>query len=201
MSHDPHPHNDHDHAHDHDHDHDHALPVTSHEPRATSHDDHDDHDHDDHDHDHAHAAGPLDWLTELLPFGHGHSHGTMNMDSALETSERGIWALKVSLIGLGLTAAVQLVVAVTSGSVGLLADTIHNGADALTAVPLWLAFVLGRRPANRRYTYGYGRAEDVAGVVIVGMIFLSALVAAYESVQKLSTRSRSPTWAGSLWRR
>jgi cation diffusion facilitator family transporter len=109
----------------------------------------------------------------------------MNMDSALETSARGIWALKISLVGLAITAALQLVVVMTSGSVGLLADTIHNGADALTAVPLWLAFVLGRRPPNRRYTYGYGRAEDVAGVIIVGMIGLSAAVAAYESVQKL----------------
>lgn len=179
---------DHDHGHDHDdHDHDHDHTHDTPTSVATSHSAHDDHDHDhDHvDHDHDHAEGPFAWLTELLPFGHKHSHGEMNMDSALETSERGIWALKVSLIGLGLTAALQLVVAVTSSSVGLLADTIHNGADALTAVPLWLAFALGRRPANRRYTYGYGRAEDVAGVVIVGMIFLSAIVAAYESLQKL----------------
>ncbi len=72
-----------------------------------------------------------------------------------------------------------------SGSVALLADTIHNFSDALTAVPLWIAFALGRRAASRRYTYGYGRAEDVAGVVIVGMIFFSALVAAYESYQKI----------------
>ena len=172
MSRDPHPHPDHvqDHP-DHDHEHAHESPATS-------------HDHD-HDHDHEHAGGPLAGLMERLPFGHGHSHGTMNMDLALETSERGIWALKVSLIGLGVTAALQLGVFAISGSVGLLADTIHNLSDALTAVPLWLAFVLGRRPANRRYTYGYGRAEDVAGVLIVGMIFLSALVAAYESVQKL----------------
>jgi Co/Zn/Cd efflux system component len=99
-------------------------------------------------------VGPLAGLMERLPFGHGHHHGTMNMDSALETSERGIWALKVSLIGLGVTAALQLGVVAISGSVGLLADTIHNLSDALTAVPLWLAFVLSRRPANRRYTYG-----------------------------------------------
>ena len=72
-----------------------------------------------------------------------------------------------------------------SGSVGLLADTIHNLADALTAVPLWIAFVVGRRPANRRYTYGFGRAEDVAGLVIITMIALSAIVAAWESIQKL----------------
>jgi cation diffusion facilitator family transporter len=76
------------------------------------------------------------------------------------------------------------VIVLLSGSVGLLADTIHNFSDAFTAVPLWIAFALARRPANRRYTYGYGRAEDVAGVIIVLIIFASSLVAAYESYQK-----------------
>jgi len=109
----------------------------------------------------------------------------MNIDAALEGSKRGTWALKISLIGLGATALIQLIVVIISGSVGLLADTIHNFSDALTAVPLWIAFSLARRPANRRYTYGYGRAEDVAGLFIVLMIFLSSAVAAYESVQKL----------------
>jgi divalent metal cation (Fe/Co/Zn/Cd) transporter len=85
----------------------------------------------------------------------------------METSARGLWALKVSLVGLGITALFQLVIVLMSGSVALLADTIHNFSDALTAVPLGIAFVLGRRAASRRYTYGYGRAEDVAGVVIV----------------------------------
>ena len=104
---------------------------------------------------------------------------------ALEASARGIWALKVSLLGLGATAAFQLTIVLLSGSVGLLSDTIHNASDALTAVPLWIAFVLGRHAASRRYTYGYGRAEDVAGLLIVGIIFLSALAAGYESIQKL----------------
>jgi cation diffusion facilitator family transporter len=103
----------------------------------------------------------------------------------LESSARGIWALKVSLLGLGATALFQLAIVLLSGSVGLLSDTVHNFSDALTAVPLWIAFVLGRWAASRRFTYGYGRAEDVAGVLIVGMICLSALVAGYESVQKL----------------
>jgi cation diffusion facilitator family transporter len=121
----------------------------------------------------------------LLPFGHGHSHAEANVDAAMETSERGIWALKVSLLGLGATALFQVVVVWISGSIALLADTIHNASDALTAVPLWIAFSVGRRAANERYTYGYGRAEDLAGVVVVLMIALSAVVAAYESVQKL----------------
>lgn len=147
----------------------------------------------DHDHDHAHDHhsghdhdhGRFGWLQEAIPFLHGHSHGETTVDAALEGSERGLWALKVSLGGLGLTAAFQFVIVLISGSVGLLADTIHNASDALTAIPLGIAFVLARRPPTRRYTYGYGRAEDIAGVIIVAMIFASALVAAYESVQKL----------------
>lgn len=159
----------HDHEHEHGHDHDH------------------DHDHDhghDHDHDH-HDHGRFGWLMEAIPFFHGHSHSTESkIDSALEGSERGIWALKVSLVGLLATALFQVIIVVFSGSVALLADTIHNFSDALTALPLWIAFVLGQRAASRRYTYGYGRAEDIAGVIIVFMILASALVAGYESYQK-----------------
>lgn len=141
------------------------------------------HSHDDH--EHARKEGPLAFLLQLLPFGHGHSHAEASVDAAMETSERGIWALKVSLLGLGATAIFQVVIYLISGSVGLLADTIHNASDALTAVPLWIAFSVGRRQANERYTYGYGRAEDLAGVVVVLMIAASAVVAAYESVQRL----------------
>src|SRR5439155_19389623 len=103
----------------------------------------------------------------------------------LEASEHGLWALKVSLFGLGLTATFQILIVLVSGSVGLLADTIHNFSDALTAVPLGFAFVLGRRPANRRYTYGYGRAEDVAGVIIVLVIAGSAAAAAVAAIERL----------------
>jgi cation diffusion facilitator family transporter len=103
----------------------------------------------------------------------------------METNTRGVWALKVSLMGLGATALFQLVIVLLSGSAGLLADSIHNVADAFTAVPLWIAFAASRRPATRRYTYGYGRAEDIAGVIIVLVIFLSSLAAGYESAQKL----------------
>ena len=79
-------------------------------------------------------------------------------------------ALWISLAVLGVTALVQGLVVVLSGSVALLGDTVHNVADALTAVPLGIAFVLGRRAADRRFTYGYGRAEDLAGIVIVLVI-------------------------------
>ena len=115
-----------------------------------------------------------------------HSHDSADkVDPALESSREGLRALWLSLVGLGLTAALQAVVAYWSHSVGLLGDTLHNVADALTAVPLGIAFVVGRRAANRRYTYGYGRAEDLAGVVIVAVIAASAVVAGYEAVQRL----------------
>jgi cation diffusion facilitator family transporter len=107
------------------------------------------------------------------------------LDTALEQDARGIRALKLSILGLGLTAAFQLVVVVLSGSVALLADTLHNGADALTALPIWLAFSLGRRATTRRFGFGYGRAEDLAGLVVVVFIAASALLAAYEAIDRL----------------
>src|SRR5215510_7509917 len=114
---------------------------------------------------------------------HNHTHGTM--DPALLTMERGLWAVKWSLIGLGATAILQAVIVFFSGSVALLADTIHNIADAGTAIPLWIAFILAKRQPSRRFTYGYGRVEDVAGVMIVLTILFSAVLACYESVSRL----------------
>jgi cation diffusion facilitator family transporter len=115
-----------------------------------------------------------------------HSHNAADsVDSALESSVEGIRALKISLVALGVTAIAQLAVVIVSGSVALLADSVHNFSDALTAVPLWIAFVLVRRAPTRRYTYGYGRAEDLAGVFIVAMIALSAGLAGFESVRRL----------------
>lgn len=115
-----------------------------------------------------------------------HSHDVADaIDDAMEASTSGIRALKVSLVVLLVTAGLQLAIVLLTDSVALLADTIHNVADALTAVPLWIAFVLGRRVANRRFTYGYGRAEDLAGMVIVCVIALSAALAAWEAVDRL----------------
>lgn len=104
----------------------------------------------------------------------------------MEAIAEGIRAVWISLAVLGGTAALQAAVVAVSGSVALLGDTLHNAADALTAVPLGIAFVVGRRPSNRRYTYGYGRAEDLAGVVIVVFIAASSAVAAYEAVTQLA---------------
>ncbi|MDT0457681.1 cation diffusion facilitator family transporter [Streptomyces sp. DSM 41527] len=126
-----------------------------------------------------------------------HSHDAMDkIDTAMETSREGLRTLWLSLGILGLTSAIQLVVVVLSGSVALLGDTIHNAADALTAVPLGIAFVLGRRAANRRYTYGYGRAEDLAGIAIVLTIAVSSALAAYEAVDRLlNPRDITHLWA------
>jgi Co/Zn/Cd efflux system component len=139
------------------------------------------HDHDEHEHEH--PTGVRGWVSGLF---HPHSHDAADsVDSALESSARGIRAVKISLVALGVTAVLQLLVVAVSGSVALLADSIHNVADALTAVPLWIAFVVGRRAATRRYTYGYGRAEDLAGLFIVAMIAGSAVLAAVESIRRL----------------
>lgn len=115
-----------------------------------------------------------------------HSHDAADsVDDALESSAAGIRAVKISLVVLGLTAVAQVVVVVISGSVALAADTIHNFSDALTAAPLWVAFMLSTKAATRRYTYGLGRAEDLAGLFVVAMIALSAIVAGYEAVLRL----------------
>ena len=103
---------------------------------------------------------------------HHHIHGVV--DPALITTSRGLWAIKWSFLGLLSTALLQMVVVWLSGSVALLADTIHNLADAFTALPLWVAFTLARWQPSRRFTYGYGRVEDLAGVVIVLTIVLNA---------------------------
>jgi cation diffusion facilitator family transporter len=112
-----------------------------------------------------------------------HSHGVI--DPSIAATDRGIWAVKWSFAVLILTALCQLVVVILSGSVALLADTIHNVGDAATAIPLWIAFVLARRKPTPTFTYGYGRVEDFAGLAIVLIILFSAIVAGYESVHRL----------------
>lgn len=116
----------------------------------------------------------------------GHSHDPADqIDGVVEADTAGRRALLISLAGLGLTAALQAVVVALSGSVALLGDTLHNIADALTAVPLLLAFTVARRPATARFTYGYGRAEDLAGLAVLVMISLSSLVAAWAAIDRL----------------
>ncbi len=131
---------------------------------------------------HWHADGDADGHRDGHGHGHGHTHGVV--DPTLATTERGIWAIKWSFIVLAITAALQIVAVIASGSVALLADTIHNIADATTAIPLWIAFVLARRKPTEAFTYGYGRVEDLAGLAIVAIILFSALVAGYEAIDR-----------------
>ncbi len=148
------------------------------------------HDHGEHaghdhglDHGHDHPKGLRAAIKEIFA---PHSHDASDsIDGALESSAAGIRAVKISLLALAATSIAQLVIVVISGSVALLADTIHNFSDALTAIPLWIAFALGTKAATRRYTYGYGRAEDLAGLFVVAMITLSAIIAGIESVRRL----------------
>ncbi|GAB3043416.1 cation diffusion facilitator family transporter [Parafrigoribacterium mesophilum] len=145
------------------------------------------HDHSDssygngHGHDHAHG-GIRGFLHHLFV---PHTHDPADsIDDAVEASIAGVRALKISLFVLLGTTALQFVLVLFTGSVALLADTIHNFSDALTALPLWIAFVLGRRAVTRRYTFGYGRAEDLAGLFIVAVVALSAIVAGWEAISR-----------------
>jgi len=126
--------------------------------------------HHDHGHSHDHKHG------------HGHRHGVI--DPSIASSARGLWAVKWSFIGLMATALFQVVVVAASGSVALLADTIHNFADAATAIPLGIAFLFARKHPSRRFTFGYGRVEDLAGLAVLLIIFSSAVVAGYESINR-----------------
>jgi cation diffusion facilitator family transporter len=165
------------HGHEPDQSHDHGSDASEHE-----------HPHDDeHPHDHVrpheHPEGRLRRVIGIF-VAHSHDPGD-SIDEALTSDARGIRALKLSLLILGITAVAQLAVVIVSGSVALLADTIHNFSDALTAIPLWIAFALGARAATRRYTFGYRRAEDLAGLFVLLMIAGSAVLAAYESISRL----------------
>ena len=114
---------------------------------------------------------------------HGHSHGAV--DGEILASGRGIRVTKISLAVLLVTAIFQLVVVGFTGSVALLADTVHNFGDAATALPLWAAFTLSRKLPTKRFNYGYGRAEDLAGLLIVLSILGTGIFAAYESINRL----------------
>jgi cation diffusion facilitator family transporter len=161
----------------------HVQPHNHDHRQAHDHHGHDGHHHDDHDarqHPGARFAHTVRHL-----FG-AHSHDPSDLvDDTLEADAAGRRALLISLAGLGVTAAIQAVVAIASGSVALLGDTLHNVADALTAVPLLIAFALARRPATKRYTYGYGRAEDLAGLFVVLAIAASTALTLFVVVNRL----------------
>jgi cation diffusion facilitator family transporter len=144
--------------------HEHGTRTHEHEEHNHDHD-HDEHEHDDHDH------------------GHSHEHGRVDAD--LYGNRAGLRAVQISTAGMLLVSAIQFAIATIGGSAGLFADALHNFGDVFTTIALWIAFVISNRTANQRYTYGYYRAEDLAGIFIVLVIIASATASAVESVQKL----------------
>ena len=176
-------HDHHDHGHDHDHDH---APALGHHEHGH------DHDHD-HDHDHAPAQGVLSKLRHLVvPHSHDHSE---SIQSADESSEEGIRAAWIGLGGMMATAVAQVVIVALSGSIALLADTIHNLGHAATTIPLIVAFRMGRWRATKRYTYGFRRAEDLVGLFIGLIILASVAIIIWESVDALI----NPRVVTNLW--
>ena len=168
-----------------------SNPNDSHEGHASGHKHEDDHAHPHPhaeespahgDHGHEHGGGE-----------HGHTHGTI--DPTILATDRGIWAIKWSFVGLFITTTIQIVIFYFSGSIALLADAIHNLGDAGTAIPLGIAFVMGKRKPSKRFTYGYGRVEDLAGLVVVLTILASAVFAGYESINRFF----HPKPVGYLW--
>ncbi|MCY3779088.1 MAG: cation diffusion facilitator family transporter [Chloroflexi bacterium] len=141
-----------------------------------------------HDHSHQHSSNPLAKLAMALHlpgFTHDHSHHDLAADRAFLDNRLAVRTVWIALIALGLTTALQVVIYLASNSVALLADTVHNLGDALNSIPLLFAFYIARRAANKRYTYGYGRLEDIAGVFIVISIGFSAAFILVESVERL----------------
>ncbi len=156
----------------------HVHHPDEHSEHNHTHDDHEEHDHDehgDHDHDHEEQSG----------HSHGHEHGRVDAD--LYGNKAGLRAVQISTLGMVLVAAIQFSIAGVGGSAGLFADALHNLGDVFTTVALWIAFVLSIRAANQRYTYGYYRSEDLAGIFIVLVIIASAVAGAVESIQKLTS--------------
>ncbi|TDE88545.1 cation diffusion facilitator family transporter [Occultella glacieicola] len=183
-----HPHGDHSHDHPHTHEnhgHEHSHHDSGHADRGYKGHDHGDHDHHDHDHDHDHDHGTGPWAKlkhMLVP----HSHDSNEaIQSAEESSKQGIRAAWIGLAGMGATAIMQMVIVAISGSIALLADTLHNVGHAVTTIPLVIAFRIGQRVASKRYSYGYRRAEDLVGLFISLIIAVSAAIIIWESVDAL----------------
>ncbi|MEM7031728.1 MAG: cation diffusion facilitator family transporter [Chloroflexota bacterium] len=138
---------------------------------------------------HKHPEGVIGWIGAVLHLpGFDHDHAetdSVAVDEAVRDNNLGILTIWVSLGVLFLTTIFQAAIYYFGNSVALLADTAHNFVDALNSIPLLIAFYLARRLATRRFTYGFGRAEDIAGVFIVLSIVYSAGLILIESFQRL----------------
>ena len=130
---------------------------------------------------HAHSHG--DPRAHSHEPSHSHTHGAI--DPGILDTQQGVAAVKWSFLGLLVTAFLQLAIVFLSNSTALLADTIHNFTDAATALPLWIAFTLAHCKPTKRFTYGYGRVEDLAGLLVILAIASSAIGAAYVAIDRL----------------
>jgi cation diffusion facilitator family transporter len=125
---------------------------------------------------------------------HGHTHGPL--DPSITSTKKGLWAVKWSFIGLVITFIIQAVIVFFTNSIALLADTIHNLGDAITAIPLGIAFLFSTKKPSKRFTYGYGRVEDLAGIIIVFIILFSAIGAGYQAVYRIiNPQTMQNVWA------
>lgn len=154
--------------------------VANAEVHDHNHEQHEEHEHDEHDEHHHHGE-------ESHGHGHGHGHEHGKVDADLYGNRIGLRAVQISTAGMLLVSLIQLGIAILGGSAGLFADALHNMGDVLTTVALWIAFIVSSRAANGRYTYGYYRAEDLAGIFIVLVIIASAVAGAVESILKLTS--------------
>jgi cation diffusion facilitator family transporter len=145
------------------------------------------HHHHDHEHDHHHNNKWLPgWFSSIFKvFGHNHDNRGLISERAFRENQEGIRTIWIALSILLITAILQMVIVYFSGSVSLFADTAHNIGDGLNSIPLLIAFYLARRIPTRRYNYGFGRAEDVAGIIIVISIAVSAILVFSQSIQRL----------------
>jgi len=158
------------------------MSIQSHQHHEHGHDH--DHDHPHEHQDHVHHGGLRGRIQGLFQ-PHSHDHGDLAADRAFVDNESGIRTVWFALVALAVTAVLQVAIVLASGSVALLADTAHNIGDGLNSIPLLVAFYLARRAATRSFTYGYGRAEDIAGIFIVLSILVSAGIVFWESFQRL----------------
>ena len=174
-------------GHEHEYEHDHGI-EHSHEAHDHDHP-HSEHEHNQHEHGHGHDHGGHGIIGTIASIfhigGHSHDHGDLAGDKAIKDNKLGIRTIYFAVALLSLTTIFQIAIYLISGSVALLGDTVHNLGDAINSIPLLFAFWLASRVANKRYTYGYGRAEDLAGVLIVLSIGFSAFYILWESVDRL----------------
>lgn len=127
--------------------------------------------------------------------GQRHAHSHSHADHITSNTKEGLRVVAIATAGMFVVAAIELGVFALSNSAGLLSDALHNLGDVLTTAALWVAFILARRPPTNRFTYGFHRAEDLAGAFIALVITISAAAAAFASYQRLVTRAQ-PTQIG-----